>query len=96
MKEKEKPMTTKSYYNARFDCYINFDQENHLTFILDNVKFPIEQAKPVDSGIQQVESSQTKDERTIEGLLIPYRNHISFTGHLSELGFVAAEFEPVS
>jgi hypothetical protein len=88
-------MKAQSYYNERFDCYINIEQGNHVTFVLNDEMFPITGGEVIDTGIRRVESSDVKSDSSIEGLLIPYKDHLSFTGHLSELGFVAAEFAPV-
>ncbi len=88
-------MKAKSYYNEKFNCYINIENDNHVTFVLNNDMFTITDAEDIDTGIQRVEANTEKQTSGIAGLLIPYRNHISFTGNLSELGFVAAEFSPV-
>ncbi len=86
-------MLISTYYNAELNCSINIDNSSRISFLLDDASIPMMGWKYTGTEIQSVQPVSSDTKVIIEGVVIPYQDHISFTGLLDNHGLVDIDFE---
>lgn len=85
-------MNQSKYFNASFNCYIYVDDTSQITFELEKQQIPMIGLKFPGTDIQSVQPMDDNSKVNIEGVCIPYQDHITFTGLLDRHGIVDIHF----